>query len=218
VDTIHLPPSIDFTKWSKIDQLELRGISVQSLPFLPKTLKHLALERSDMFELSWPVGGELDFSHLIELECLSLDRCYHMSMELVRNLIKASAKAGTLRTLILLGIDSDVILSLPADFLIPSIQELHLTKWAGSEEQLLTFLRSCPAIRRLDVSDTKITGVAIKELMTRDSGPLEWLCLDGCTSVSSDAIEYARSLGTVVSCMHDSKSCKQRSMFRDRYQ
>jgi len=66
------------------------------------------------------------------------------------------------------------------------------------EITLINMLRRYPNLRRVDLSETRVTGVAVKELVDRESGPLEWLGLNHCTRVSSDAFDYARAKGVTV--------------------
>lgn len=86
----------------------------------------------------------------------------------------------------------------PDDLFMPSVETLSLSNWQESEEDILLFLRRCTSLRYVDLSYTRVTGVVIKELMTRDIGPLKRLSVNGCAYLSPDAVDYARSLGTVV--------------------
>jgi hypothetical protein len=129
------------------------------------------------------------------------------SLEVILALIGPSVKAGNLKSLHMgdyAPSESSWEHSIPKnDLLMPSLQDLSLRKCQMREDGILRFLRLCPNLQYVDVSFTRITGVAIKVLMIREIGPLKWLGANGCTSLSSDAIEWARSLGTVVEYNND---------------
>ena len=210
---------LDFTKWNKLEYLEFTSSSLVGFPHFPETLKHLDISGTRMMPRI-PMFSEEERIALENLQGLETFICeggHHINLEAIYTVIEASRKAGNLKTLrIGDGLDSEELPRHLPDYSIPSLRTLGLSRWLASEEQLLTFLRHCPAIEYLNVSFTKITGVAIKELMTRESGPLKWLRLNDCTKLSPDAVDYARSLGAVVeySITHDWSNGK--GSWRDR--
>ena len=56
-----------------------------------------------------------------------------------------------------------------------------------------------PCLEELDLSDSSITGVMIKGLLTAPGSRLRRMSLINCQSVSADAIDWARKRGVVVS-------------------
>jgi F-box/TPR repeat protein Pof3 len=202
IDLPHYRRSLDFTKWDKLEYLEFRNSSLVRYPPLPETLKHLDISGTRMVPRIPTLLSEeekIAVESLWRLETFICEGSVHVDLEAIYKIIEPSRKAGNLKTLrIGDGLESDEFPHHFAEYSIPSLRTLSLTKWLAPEEQLLVFLRHCPAIENLDISSTKITGVAVKELMTRESGPLKWLRLNNCTKLSPDAVDYARSLGAVV--------------------
>jgi hypothetical protein len=145
----------------------------------------------------------------------------NVHLELILILISSSVKEGNLKTLHIVNLlpykGDEAFPQAAVDFIMPSVEELSIRKWSHPEMEILLFLRRFPQLRFVDLSYTSITGVVVKELMTREVGPLKWLGVNGCTSLSSDAVGYARSLGTVVEYNYDPRTKPARSkFFRDR--
>jgi F-box/TPR repeat protein Pof3 len=178
-------------------------------PPFPETLKHLDVSGTWMVPRVPTVLSEEEqdaVGNLTGLETFICEGSLNIDLQAVYKIIEASRKAGSLKNLrVGDGLDLGELPYNFATYSIPSLRTLSLSKWLATEETLLAFIRHCPAIENLDVARTKITGVAIKELMTRESGPLKWIRLNDCTKLSPDAVDYARSLGAVVeySMTHD---------------
>jgi F-box/TPR repeat protein Pof3 len=144
-------------------------------------------EGADLSLVEWPL-----------LETFICGRNFEQGTELLASLISAAIAARTLKH-IQVYYQLDVLVLFPkTDSPIPSIEVLRITDCDKPEDILLEFLRRCISLRRLTLERTKITGVGVKELMTRASGPLEYLGLLDCIGVSVDAVEWARSMGTTV--------------------
>lgn len=211
--------SVDFSLWSKLEHLEFRHAILSDLPSLPRTLKYLDISENIILSPPLPTDESVAMIDLPLLENFACD-CAGLNLGVILAVIGPSVKAGNLQTLHIShppadGYDEFSIL--PDDFMIPSLQELSLRKCQESEDGILKLLRRCPALRYLDATYTKITGVAVKELMTREVGPLKWLGADGCSCLSSDAVEWARSLGTVVEYnLQPPKRPAGRRFWRDR--
>jgi hypothetical protein len=135
--------------------------------------------------------------------------------EVLTSLISVAISAGTLKLLQACYL-LDVLALFPAtDSPIPSLEILHIADCQKPEDTLLSFLRRCPSIRRLTLERTKITGVGVKELMTRDSGPLEYLGLIDSHNVSFDAVEWAQNRGTTIE--YDFSTDWGRKSYRDNF-
>lgn len=68
--------------------------------------------------------------------------------------------------------------------------------------------KAVSALRSLDLSETNITGVGIKEIV--QSCHLEELVVNDCRLIGADAIEWARAQGLRVQCrMSDNGSGKK---------
>jgi F-box/TPR repeat protein Pof3 len=157
------------------------------------------------------------YSSLQLLETYYHDGAFDVGLEAVYARMEASRVAGNIKILRLgESLTSEDVPRNPAEYSIPSLAELSLHHWDVPEERLLQFLRACPNIKRLDVSGTRATGVLVKELMTRESGPLEMLGVIDCRHLSQDAVAYARSMGAVVHHYMTADS-KPRRAWRDRF-
>jgi F-box/TPR repeat protein Pof3 len=210
----------DFSMWSKLQHLEVTHAFFTTLAWLPPTLKHLYVTESHVSGFSAenedlsPLGLPLLETYM----CGAMD----LSLEMIMAVITSSVKAGNLKALHMVNYHPNRTTlwaqpTLANDLLMPSVQELSLSKCDMHEDNIVKFLRLFPNLQTLDLSLTKITGVAVKEVMTREIGPLKWLGLNGCTKLSADAVEWARSLGTVVEYSNNpvKKPAGQR-LWRDR--
>lgn len=72
------------------------------------------------------------------------------------------------------------------------VEELSLAFLSLQEQRLIDIVRLYPNVRRLDVSGTKMTGVAVKAFVHMG---VEYLRLNECSEISSDAVEWARGQG-----------------------
>jgi hypothetical protein len=143
-------------------------------------------------------GEDLSLVEWPSLETFICGRNFEQGTKLLACLIGAAIAAGTLKH-VQVYYQLDLLALFPqTDCPIPSIEVLRITDCDKPEDTLLTFLRRCTSVRRLTLEMTKITGIGVKELMTKPSGPLEYLGFLDCTGVSADAVEWARSKGTIV--------------------
>ena len=78
------------------------------------------------------------------------------------------------------------------------IEDLVLKSCNVDDEIAILLARNLPRLQRLDVANSKITGVGVKALVVGLKGKLEHLCLDGCHSTNIDAVKLARGLGVKV--------------------
>jgi len=212
--------SADLSLWTKLKHLEFNRACFPNLPSLPRTLKYLDI--SENFILP-PLLSTDESVTTIDLPLLETFICNKIdfSLEVILTLIGPSVKAGNLKTLHMgdyAPSESSWEQSTPTkDLLMPSLRDLSLSKCQMREDGIMRFLRLCPNLQNVDVSFTRVTGVAIKELMTREVGPLKWLGACWCMFLSSDAVEWARSLGTIVEYSNDPLKRPVRQRFwRDR--
>lgn len=192
--------SVDLSSWNKLEYLEIPSAYSLDLSLLPRTLKYLDITGNHVPLISMaPEGVTLvDLPLLETLLCGEID----LRLDVVLAIIDSSVKAGNLKKLRIVGYSlgyAPVPQPIPTNAcLMPSLQELSLSRCQMVEDDIARFLRLCPNLRYLDLSFTRITGVVVKEVMIREIGPLKWLGVNFCTHLSSDAVEWARSLGTVV--------------------
>lgn len=81
---------------------------------------------------------------------------------------------------------------------LESIEDLVLKSCNVDDEIAILLARNLPRLQKLDVANSKITGVGVKALVVGLKGRLEHLCLDGCHSTNIDAVKLARGMGVKV--------------------
>jgi len=93
-----------------------------------------------------------------------------------------------------------------------TVEELSLSSCALlSEKRILDIVGLYPSLKRLDISYTKITGVAVKIFIEKG---IKWLAMNECNHVGADAVDYARSQGVEVE--FDFPSRRRQNSYRDR--
>jgi F-box/TPR repeat protein Pof3 len=89
-----------------------------------------------------------------------------------------------------------------------SVAELSVASLDISEERIIKIIKLYPNLRKLDVSRTKVTGVAIKDFVNMG---ITWVKCNDCYYISPDAVEYARGNGVEVEFTFPSRTAS----FRD---
>lgn len=84
-----------------------------------------------------------------------------------------------------------------------TVEELSLALLLLNDKHAMKIVDLYPKVRRLDMSGTNITGVAVKEFINKG---ITFLKLDECAQVSPDAVEWARSKGVEVSYSFPSRN------------
>ncbi len=192
--------SVNFSLWSRLERLELNYTGISDLPSLPQTLRYLDLSGNNVLRSTRPTEENVTATDLPLLETF-ISSGTDFSLADIFKFIGKSVKRGHLKSLHIGSPKfSDLyedLSFLPADFSMPTLMVLSLRRYQEGEDGTLKLLRLCPRVQDLDVSFTKVTGVAIKELMTRERPPKR-IVANGCTCLSYDAVEWARSLGAEV--------------------
>jgi F-box/TPR repeat protein Pof3 len=175
--------------------LNLSNTPVETLPFFPATLEHINLSR--MRHLNVQPARE---DETYELPCLESFDCSGtaISHRLVKAMTLQSIKSGKLKKLCLGDRLTEFLPGTPVEDEYPpstSVRELSLASLLIREGRILEIIKLYPNLERLDVSGTKITGVAVKQLVQMG---IKWLNLNECGEVSPDAVEYARGKGIDV--------------------
>jgi F-box/TPR repeat protein Pof3 len=132
--------------------------------------------------------------------------------ELIKDITRSSIKNGNLKTLNLgfrlaESMDVPVIEEYPAS---NTLEELSLAGSILRERRIIDIVNLYPKLSKLNVSNTKITGVAVKHFV---SVGIKWLKLDECSEISPDAVEYARGKDVEVEFNFPSR---RQIGFRDR--
>lgn len=205
--------SLDFKPLKNIESLHL-GVTnnLLELPLLPSTLKHLSLTKM------WHMGGRSPEDETYELPLLESFDCSGtaISHKLVKAITLQSTKAGKLKRLYIGDRLTGLLPGTPVEDEYPasnSVEELSLASLIIREERILEIIKLYPNLERLDVSGTKVTGFAVKQLVKMG---IKWLKLDECSEVSPDAVEYARGKGVDVQFNFPSRSGRVAS-FRDAF-
>ncbi|KAI9810245.1 MAG: hypothetical protein M1827_006379 [Pycnora praestabilis] len=76
--------------------------------------------------------------------------------------------------------------------------DLELRDSDITDHQLQVLAKRIHHLKRLDISNTQITGVGVKALVTNQKGKIECLVLNNCQGISEDAVTWARSMGVMV--------------------
>lgn len=163
---------------------------------LPGTIKHLILADNPL--LSIP-----DMSTLLALTPMPLLETFNvhqttLDAQQVKHLTSEGIVMGNLKRLHL-GARLNATPDTPADEEFPaseSVEELSLALLHLDDARTLSIIELYPNLKKLDVSGTHVTGVAVKEFVNRGITSLK---LDECSETSPDAVEYARGKGVEVS-------------------
>lgn len=131
----------------------------------------------------------------------------------IKNITRESIKRGNLKSLSIgnriVSATGPIKDEFPAS---ETVENLSIGFLDIQEERILQIVTLYPNLRRLDISGTKATGVAVKVFVQMG---LQYLKLNECSNISSDAVEWARGQGVEVEYSFPSRSGGARG-FRDR--
>lgn len=202
---VHLRTLMFFNlqKWTHLEYLDLTNTQITVFPILPETLKHLILAENPL--LSIPDTATL--LTLTTLPLLETFNCHQTALnaEQLIFLVGESAIHGNLKRLHV-GARMNTASDTPAEDEFPrskTVEELSLAQLHLADKRTLDIVALYPNLRKLDVSSTQVTGVAIKEFVNRGITTLK---LDECNQISPDAVEWARGKGVQVSYNFPSRS------------
>ena len=204
----------DLSGWKMLDRLDLSNTTgLVSLPKLPSTLRHLILSKN--LHLQQDLSGDDDeLPALLLLETLDCSAT-GLTGQFIKALTSPSITEGNLKRLCV----GDRLVEWrggPVEDEYPasnSVEELSLASLLIWEERMIEVVKLYPNLRRLDVSGTKVTGVAVRCFVEMG---ITWLKLDECSEVSTDAVEWARGKGVEVEFNFPSRGVGRSSGFRDR--
>ncbi|KAH8687214.1 hypothetical protein BGZ60DRAFT_521877 [Tricladium varicosporioides] len=198
--------------WAHLEYLDLGDSQMLLLPRLPPNLKHLILKDNPHLDLRVPRDhNEEVVNKLPFLETLDLSGTAFTG-EGIKRLTQESIKLKNLQALSLgmriVGTTGSVTEEYPSADSVTALSLRNLLMW---EKRLLEVVSLYPNLTRLDVSGTKITGVAVKEFVKRG---IKWLKLTDCREISTDAVEWARGQGVEVEYLFPSQTTSVKA-FRD---
>jgi F-box/TPR repeat protein Pof3 len=185
-------------EWTNLQDLDLSNTEFSLLTMLPATLRRLILRDSrQLEEFNIPEGKPLSLPLLETFDCAGT----RLKSFWVNKVLQASIKHGNLRVLSI----GNRLVHEPGHMsatqwveefpLCLTLEELSLAASLLDEAGLMKVVQGYPNLRVLDVSYTKVTGVAVKRFVK--SG-IKYLKLDECNNISLDAIDWARSQGAHV--------------------
>ncbi|TVY17100.1 F-box/TPR repeat protein pof3 [Lachnellula arida] len=202
-----LGPNFDVSLWPKLQHLDLTDTQITLLPALPSTLKHLILNNNRHLRVDI---GDHQFPSPPLLETFACAGTT-LNNSVIKDITRESSKRGNLKTLLIGDRVADSrgrFEDYPAS---ETVEELSLASLWEQEHQLIQIVNLYPNVRKLDVSSTKATGVAVKSFVQMG---VQYLKLNECSEVGIDAVEWARGQGVAVEFNFPSRSGNARG-YRD---
>lgn len=190
---------LDFSKLSKLEDLDIRNVRTNMPPGLPPSMRHLCMTGCRAVERQPVEVSELyKSSTLPNLSTLYVGHSSLYDQFALMQLITANKKS--LRAVDLSGKPfDDQVSNLIRSNCLDIVERLMLEETAVNDDGVLLIVQKLRHIKHLDLARTHVTGVGVKALITGFGGQLRWLRLDECTRTSIDAVELARSKGVYVS-------------------
>jgi F-box/TPR repeat protein Pof3 len=181
------------------------------MPKLPPTLKHLILENNPHLR---SIPGDNDPIVLPLLETLNIFGTF-INSHFLKAITFETIKNGNLKCLSVGGRLNDFNGLPAADEYPPSetVEKLSLATLILGDKEAMGIVDLYPNLQSLDVTWTKITGVAVKHFVNKGVTSLK---LDECHNLSTDAVEWARGKGVEVEFNFPSRSSRART-FRESY-
>lgn len=185
--------SVDMTPWTKLRILTLGGTYFDRLPKLPRTLRDLALLKAPKLNRNMlEIQGENPLPMLEMFDCTGTNVCDGF----IKAITLESTKRGNLRELRIGYRAVNPHISVEDEYpSSESLENLSLAYLNLPEDCVMQIVSRCPNLRTLDVSATKVTGVAVKSFVKQG---ITSLTLDECIDVGSDAVDWARGEGVEV--------------------
>jgi F-box/TPR repeat protein Pof3 len=206
------------SEWTSLRDLDLGNTNLTMLPQLPRTLRRLIIRENRHLK-----GFNINEGEILSLPLLEIFDCAGTDLASfwVHTILLPSIKHGNLRVLsigdrLIHGEEAGLVEVATWAKEFPPSQTLEELSLAGSlleEARLIKAVKQYPNIQVLDVSCTKVTGVAIKTFVK--SG-IKYLKVNECQSIGLDAVDWARSQGVQVEFNFPSRSTATRG-FRDAF-
>ncbi|KAK0108413.1 hypothetical protein ONS95_003221 [Cadophora gregata] len=191
--TVHV---VDATAWKCLERLDLTDTQLSRLPKFPPTLKHLVLSENPQLHLR-PDDEKPTLLPLLEtFACASTS----LDGEALKIITAASIRAHNLKRLTVGDRMVNPNTGLVKEEFPPceTLEELSLASMILNDRTALEIVSLYPNVKRLDISATHITGVAVKAFVNMG---LKWLRINECDRISADAVEWAR--GKDIEIIHN---------------
>lgn len=187
--------------WPCLQYLDLSNMELFRIPKLPPTLKHLLLGNNRDLE-----DNSVD-DQAIVLPLLETFACATTSLSntFIKGITQESIKRGNLKSL---SIGDRLVgpLEVPVEDIYPvseTVKELSLAWLMLSDREATKIVNLYPNVQKLDVSGTRITGIAVKAFVQLG---VKRLKMNECSDVGPDAVEWARGQGIEVEFNFPSRS------------
>lgn len=207
---------LDFSALEDLRVLTLvRTSFLELLPLLPPAIQKLDLsENPNLF----CTLENITASPLPNLEYLSVGSNPKIKNGILLALLEPSLEHHRLRVLKMnmcprLDFDSlDWLLDLGHG---ENLEELAVAGNFTFGDQVSKELGRVKVLKRLDVSNTRISGIGVLNLLSRSESTIEWVCLDGCEYVGHDAVQKFKGMGVSVSHRLGAARGGKRIRYRD---
>src|SRR6266536_4100302 len=202
---------VDLSSWKSLEYLDLGDTQLGNFPTLPSTIKHLFLNDNPHLHAE---PNKIEPTFLPNLETLDCSATF-IGAETLKALTAESIKGSHLKKLAI-GNRLSGVVAVPVEEEFPaseSVEDLSLAYLIAPEHRTIQTVSLYPNLKRLDVSASKVTGVAVKHFVNMG---VKYLNLKECPEVSGDAVEWARGLGVDVEFSFPSRSSRP-GAFREVY-
>lgn len=189
------PQVIDFSKLHQLQDLDISRITMDTPLNFPPTLRSFLLTKCLILfpGINFAV---LNLPHMMRLSLAEWDK---LSLsELQTWLIPNKGKLTYLDIGGCVSLSNANIKEIITQNYLEGIEELVLKSCNIDDEIAILMASNLPRLRKLNVANSKITGVGVKALLVGLKGKLQHLCLDGCYSTNIDAVNLARGMGVKV--------------------
>ena len=184
---------VDFAKLHQLQNLDISGLYILTPLYFPSTLCSLVVTncyfpRANLAELNLPHMIRLSLAGRHELSLSELKAC----------LIPNKGKLTHLDIGGCVELSNANIKEIITQNYLEGIEDLVLKSCNVDDEVAILMARNLSRLQKLDVANSKITGVGVKALVIGLTSKLQHLCLDGCYSTNIDAVKLARGMGVNV--------------------
>jgi hypothetical protein len=191
------PMPLDLSELGHLEVLVLRDTDIWMFPRLADSVR--CLDLSENPHLKYRADQDAIPQ---DLESLAIVANPRIGNDEILSILEITTDARSLRSLnigMCPKIDADSL-----DWLLDAghgdnMEFLSLEGNQTFGDQVTRELGRMTNLKRLNVGNTKISGVGISSLIHRKESKLEWLGLDFCPNVGWDAIESVRAEGIEVS-------------------
>ena len=195
---LHSEPVTDFSTLSELRSLDFSNVAAMLPPRLPPSLRTLNIagclcgtsaQSANLAHNELPQLVRLSVAHWSGLSCADLQALLETNKGKITHLDISGC----------IEIERDQLKELVQLGYLEEVEELKLNRCCVDDMVAIKLARKLSTLKVLEVGGTKITGVGVKALVTGLQGKLKYLRLDDCSSTSIDAVEFANSMGVVVS-------------------